>query len=79
MYSLETGIIVSIAAFFFFSFLSFTFLRETNISNEIKEKVREEKIEYEKGEEKKYNPESLNNVLNIIVEEEKNYVGEDEE
>ena len=68
MHSLETGIVVSIAAFFFFSFLSFTFLRERNISNEIVVKLEEEKSYYLVGRDKGYNPELFNNILNIILE-----------
>ena len=78
MHSLETGIVVSIAAFFFLSFLTFTFLREVNISNEINEKYKVEREEYQNGRLKKYNPEVINNVLNIIFEEDDNYVREDE-
>lgn len=78
MHSLETGIVVSIAAFFFLSFLTFTFLREVNISNEINKKYKVEREEYQNGGPKKYNPEVINNVLNIIFEEDNNYVREDE-
>lgn len=68
MHSLETGIIVSIAAFFFFSFLTFTFLREGNISKEILNKLDKEKKSYQVGDIKEYNPERSLNILNIIVE-----------
>ena len=68
MHSLETGIIVSIAAFFFFSFLSFTFIRENEISSELANKAKEEKIEYTVGESKKFNPELIKNIVSIIVE-----------
>ena len=68
MHSLETGIIVSIAAFFFFSFLTFTFLREGNISKEIQEKMEHERKSYQIDGVKKYNPERSFNILNIIVE-----------
>lgn len=78
MHSLETGIIVSIASFFFFSFLTFTFLREGNISKEILEKLESEKKCYQVGENKKYNPEMILNVLNIIVEGENDGESENE-
>ena len=68
MHSLETGIIVSIAAFFFFSFLSFTFIRENEISSELANKANEEKVEYTIGESKKFNPELIKNIVSIIVE-----------
>ena len=68
MNSLETGIIVSIAAFFFFSFLIFTFLREGNISKEILSKTEKEKSSYQIDATKKYSPEQSFNILNIIVE-----------
>ena len=68
MHSLETGIIVSIAAFFFFSFLIFTFLREGNISKEILSKTEKEKSSYQIDDTKKYSPEQSFNILNIIVE-----------
>lgn len=68
MHSLETGIIVSIAAFFFFSFLSFTFMRETNISKEISKKYENERKSYEMNGEKDYNPELINNIISIIKE-----------
>lgn len=69
MHSLETGIIVSIAAFFFFSFLTFTFLRETNISKEIALKYESEKTNYTIDKRKDYNPEYINNIISIIKEE----------
>ncbi|MBO6134884.1 MAG: hypothetical protein J6O09_03830 [Lachnospiraceae bacterium] len=69
MHSLETGIIVSIASFFFLSFLTFTFLRETNISNEIITKQKEEKKSYTVMEKRDYNPEFIKNVIKIIEEE----------
>lgn len=68
MHSLETGIIVSIAAFFFFSFLTFTFLREGNISKEIMRKLEQEQKSYQVGLNKTYNPERSFNILNIIME-----------
>lgn len=68
MHSLETGIIVSIAAFFFFSFLTFTFLREGNISKDIVYKIESEKSNYQIGKDKEYNPERSFNILNIIME-----------
>ncbi|MBR0038568.1 MAG: hypothetical protein IJP71_01015 [Lachnospiraceae bacterium] len=68
MHSLETGIIVSIAAFFFFSFLTFTFLREGNISKDIINKFEQEKKSYQVGVDKTYNPERSFNILNIIME-----------
>ena len=68
MHSLETGIVVSIAAFFFFSFLTFTFLREGNISRNILQKLDEEKECYEIGGDKSYTPEHTLNILNIILE-----------
>ena len=72
MHSLETGIVVSIAAFFFFSFLTFTFLREGNISKNILQKLDEEKKCYVLGENKNYSPEHTLNILNIILEGENN-------
>ena len=77
MHSLETGIIVSIAAFFFFSFMTFTFSREGNISKEIAYKIESEKKNYQIGNDKEYNPERSLNILNIIVEGE--YDRDDEE
>ena len=79
MHSLETGVVVSIAAFFFFSFLTFTFLRESNISKEVSEKYVKEKAEYEIGNKKSYEPELLNDVVNIVIEEVKILHGEDTE
>ena len=69
MHSLETGIIVGISALFFFSFLTFTFLRETNISKEIEAKIEKEKTAYTISGEKNYNPELINNIISIIKEE----------
>lgn len=79
MHSLETGIVVSIAAFFFFSFLTFTFLREGNISKEILVKYEEEKSYYQIGGNNNYNPELVNDVVNIFVEEERIFNGENDE
>ena len=76
MHSLETGIIVSIAGFFFFSFLSFVFLRETNISKELLRKYETEKSNYEMNKEKDYHPEIISNIINVFLEEEKIYGGE---
>lgn len=76
MHSLETGIVVSIAAFFFFSFLTFTFLREGNISKEILDKCSVEKSFYENGEKMNYSPEVITNVVDIFVEEDKLQNGE---
>ena len=73
MHSLETGIIVSIAAFFFFSFLTFTFLRETNISKEILIKSETEKASYTINGERFYKPELINNIASIIKEESESY------
>ena len=75
MHSLETGIIVSIAAFFFFSFLTFAFLRETNISREISTKIEMEKNSYKENGKKNYNPEFINNIISIIKEEGEIYEG----
>lgn len=77
MHSLETGIILSIAAFFSFSFLTFVFLRENNISKEILQKVDNEKKNYVESSNKDYNPELYNNIINIIIEEGKLYDRED--
>lgn len=79
MHSLETGVVVSIAAFFFFSFLTFTFLRESNISKEVSDKYVKEKAGYEIGNTKSYEPEILNDVVNIIIEEAKILHGEEAE
>lgn len=79
MHSLETGIIVSIAAFFFFSFLTFTFLRETKISNEILNKVKDEKKGYIVNCENGYRPEKINNIISIAIEEDVLNGGEVEE
>lgn len=76
MHSLETGIVVSIAAFFFFSFLTFTFLREGNISREVIDKYNVEKSYYEKGKKMNYCPEVIVNVVDIFVEEDKLHNGE---
>lgn len=76
MHSLETGIVVSIAAFFFFSFLTFTFLREGNISKEILDKCSVEKSYYEKGEKMNYSPEVIMNIVDIFLEEDKLQNGE---
>lgn len=78
MHSLETGIIVAIASIFFLTFLVFTMKREVNVSNEIKEKIKVEEKEYSANAEKKYSPEIINNIIDIIVEGEKTYVGKDE-
>lgn len=69
MHSLETGVILSVAAFFFFSFLTFVFLRETNISKEILEKYEKERNMYIADNKKNYNPEYIKNILDIIREE----------
>lgn len=69
MHSLETGIVISIAAFFFFSFMSFVFLRETDISKEILQKYEEEQNLYLDDGKKNYNPEYIKNILDIIREE----------
>ncbi len=71
MHSLETGVIISIAAFFFFSFLTFTFLRERNITSEIAGKVIKEKSHYEMNKKKDYNPEFINNIVDIIAKGDK--------
>lgn len=71
MHSLETGIIVSIAAFFFLSFLTFTLLREVNVSKELSKKCEEEKYEYQLTSKKNYNPEFISNILDIITEGDK--------
>lgn len=77
MHSLETGIIVSIAAFFFLAFMTFVFLREVNISKEIDDKIEVENNEYKKDGNKNYYPEIINNISEIIIRE-VNYVGESE-
>ena len=79
MHSLETGIIVSIAAFFFFSFLTFTILRETNISKEIVLKNETEIASYSINGKKEYNPELINNIISIIKEEGEFNEGRDSE
>ena len=79
MHSLETGVVVSIAAFFFFSFLTLSFLRESNISKEILVNVSNEKSHYEVGGEKDYCPEVISDIVNIFVEEERTINGESSE
>lgn len=70
MHSLEAGVIVSIAVFFFFNFLNFVFLREINISKEIERKVIEECKEYSSDStNRKYEPEKINNIMNIVIDE----------
>lgn len=69
MHSLETGIVLSVAAFFFYSFLTFTFLRETNISKEILGKYESERNNYEIENDNDYNPEILKNICDIVGEE----------
>ena len=76
MHSLETGIVISIAAFFFFSFLTFTFLREGNISKEIQNKCSVEKSYYEKGKKMNYSPEVITDIVDIFLEEDKLRNGE---
>lgn len=71
MHSLETGIIVSIASFFFFYLLTFVFLRENNISQNIKEKYESEALMHEINNENDYKPDKFNNLLSIF-EEDKN-------
>ena len=79
MHSLETGIIVSIAAFFFFSFLTFTFSRETNISREISTKIEMEKNSYKENGKRDFNPEFINNIISIIKEEGEIHEGSESE
>lgn len=69
MYSLESGIVLSVAVLFFYSFLTFTFLRETNISKEILNKYESEKSNYEIENDNDYNPEVLKNICDIVGEE----------
>lgn len=69
MYSLETGIVLSVATLFFYSFLTFTFLRETNISREVLNKYESERINYEMENDNDYNPEVLKNICDIVGEE----------
>ena len=66
MYSLETGIVLSVATLFFYSFLTFTFLRETNISREILNKYESERTNYEMENDNDYNPEVLKNICDIV-------------
>ena len=68
MHSLETGIVVSIAAFFFFSFLTFVFLREENIVKEINGKIAVEESQYDETGKNTYRPEVICNVSDIIIE-----------
>lgn len=68
MHSLETGIIVSIAGFFFFSFLSFAFMREVKISKEIYIKYENEKNLYAENKQCDYMPEIINHIINVIKE-----------
>lgn len=79
MHSLETGIILAIAAFFFFNFFSFTFKREVNISKEISKKCEEEINAYKKGGKSEYSPDVINNIVDVIIEGGNKYVGKDEE
>lgn len=69
MYSLETGIVLSVATLFFYSFLTFTFLRETNISKEVLNKYESERTNYEMENDNDYNPEVLKNICDIVGEE----------
>ena len=69
MYSLETGIVLSVATLFFYSFLTFTFLRETNISREVLNKYESERTNYEMENDNDYNPEVLKNICDIVGEE----------
>lgn len=69
MYSLETGIVLTIAVLFFYSFLTFTFLRETNISKEVMNKYESEKSNYEIENDNDYNPEIIKNICDIVGEE----------
>ena len=78
MHSLEAGIIVSISAFFFFSFLTFTFRREQNISKELIEKAKNEAALYSIENKKFYEPEKIKNILSIVKEMDENYGGNDE-
>ncbi|MBR4314782.1 MAG: hypothetical protein IKP66_07735 [Lachnospiraceae bacterium] len=48
--------------------MTFTFLREGNISKEIINKFEQEKKSYQVGVDKNYNPERSFNLLNIIME-----------
>ena len=66
MHSLETGIILAITMFFFYSLLLFTFRREVNISNEISEKTKIEESKYSEGGERTYVPEMINNAIVVI-------------
>lgn len=68
MHSLETGIILAITMFFFYSLLLFTFRREVNISNEISEKTKIEESKYSEGGERTYVPEMINNAILVIDE-----------
>lgn len=68
MHSLETGIILAITMFFFYSLLLFTFRREVNISNEISEKIKVEESKYSVGGERTYMPEIINNGVAVITE-----------
>ena len=52
---------------------------ESNISKEVSEKYVKEKAEYEIGNKKSYEPELLNDVVNIVIEEVKILHGEDTE
>lgn len=73
MHSLETGIIVSIAAFFFFYFFTFTFERENKITKEISNKVKIEASEYDETGKSKYIPTTINNIIDIIIKESEKY------
>lgn len=76
MHSLETGIIVSIASFFFLTFLTFVFTRETDISKEINTKVTNEINVYKENGERGYSPELINQILDILIEGGNENVGE---
>lgn len=76
MHSLETGIIVSIAAFFFLTFFTFVFTRETNISKEINTKVVNEINVYKENAERGYSPEIINQIIDILIEGGNENVGE---
>lgn len=69
MHTIETSIIISIVMFFVFSFLSWTFKKELNISKEINTCLATEISNY-KNETSDYIPQNVKNITNVILDNE---------